>query len=287
MKKPFFSAILALGCTLPISAQVLNPGKALGGGGNSRPSGGGGGNDVVYRDSGGGEESSPHGMEIPLVDPTQKTVKFQGKEYSLMDNHIGGQFEAFLATDTLSLQAAAEYRATIKQILDLVAPDKLGGVKLEDAYKLLSKAAEFPGDGNLCESLRNAVYSSMLTKHDVGNKKDLIGGLKKEREQIIRKMGVIQRRNGINEEQSGGGKGKKKSGSQTKSTQTIEYMMYQRRLFEIDAITKKMELEGTINLTQSKIQFQAMMVQLFMQRRFELVVMAARLYYTIYKDGDS
>lgn len=287
MKKPFYSAILALGCSLPLSAQVLNPG-GQGAGGAARPSApssGGGGNDIVnnYQDSSG---ASVHGQEIPIVDPTQKTVKFQNREYSIMDNHLGGQFEAFLATDTLSLAAAAEYRATIQEILDLVAPDKAGGVKLKEAYKLLSKAAEYPGDGNLCESLRNSVYSSMLTKHNIGNKKELVQGLREEREQIIRKMGVIQRRNKINEDQQGG-KAPRKQGSATQSTQTIEYLTYQKRIIEIEALIKKLELEGTIDMTQSKLQFQAMMVQLFMQRRFEHVVMSARLYNTIYKDGDT
>ncbi|MFC4995929.1 hypothetical protein [Rubritalea tangerina] len=47
-----------------------------------------------------------------------------------------------------------------------------------------------------------------------------------------------------------------------------------------------MKPPASSGLTQSKVQYQAMMVQLFIQRRFQHVVMSARFYNIIYRDGD-
>ena len=224
-----------------------------------------------------------------MIDPTNKTIDFQGKKYSLMDNNLGGQFEAYLATDTLSSQAAVEYRTTLRQIIDYLAPNKTDGSKLKAAYDLLSKGAEYPGDGNLCESLGNAIYSAQLTKNHVGTKKEFIGRLYKEQKKLVHNMGVIESKLDVQpagRSTGSGGKGKGQQSSPT-GTGSIDYLMMQKRLVEITALVKKTEVEGTIDITQSKIQYQAMMVQLFIQRRFEHVIMSARFYNLIYKDGDT
>ncbi len=287
MKKTLIAALLASSSVAPLFAQKP-PSAPSSGGGNSS-----GGNTVIRRDN--EQQASAHGQEIPMIDPTNKTIDFQGKKYSLMDNNLGGQFEAYLATDTLSSQAAVEYRAHLRQILDYLAPNKTDGSKLKAAYDLLSKAAEYPGDGNLCESLGNAIYSAQLTKNHIGTKKEFIGKLLKEQKKLVHNMGVIESKLDVQPAgrgSGGGGKGKGKGrngGGSTSATGTksIDYLMMQKRLVEITALIKKTEVEGTIDLTQSKIQYQAMMVQLFIQRRFEHVIMSARFYNLIYKDGDT
>ena len=292
MKKTLLTAIIASGTVSPLFSQKP---PAVGG-----PTAPGGNNDTVAR-----RESQPqasaHGQDIPIVDPTNKTIDFQGKKYSLLDNNLGGQFEAFLATDTLSSEEATKYRKTLRKILDFVSPTHTGGPKLRAAYDLLSVAAEYPGDGNLCESLANAIYSAQLTKSNIGTKKEFISNLQKEEKALIRKMSVIQEKGDFFRSSGGGGStsnrsntGNRNSGNsgnrQRNTTSSfsgnIELQSMQRRLVEITALIKKTETSGVIDLTQSKIQYQAMMVQLFIQRRFEHVVMAARFYNLIFKDGD-
>ncbi len=287
MKKTLIATlgIIASGSISPLVAQKppSAPSAPSSGGGNS------GGDTVIRREN--EQQTSTHGQEIPMIDPTNKTIDFQGKKYSLMDNNLGGQFEAYLATDTLSSQAAVEYRATLRQILDYLAPNKTNGAQLKAAYDLLSKGAEYPGDGNLCESLGNAIYSAQLTKNHIGTKKEFISNLLKEQKKLIHNMGVIESKLDVQPAGRGSGSSKGKSGGKQQTsasgTKSIDYLMMQKRLVEITALIKKTETEGTIDLTQSKIQYQAMMVQLFIQRRFEHVIMAARFYNLIYKDGDT
>ncbi len=285
MKKTLLTTLISSGCLLPLGAQVL-PGA---GSGNSA-GGASSNNNSVSNDTvnnyGKQDGESTHGQEIPIVDPTNKTIEFQGRQYSLMDNNLGGQFEAFLATDTFSELSASEYRATIEQIQDLIAPNRQGGPNLKAAFDLLEKASEYPGDGNICESLGNSIYSALLTKQGIGSKKVAISRLEKERKLLIRNMGVLENRIGVETSQQSNQKGKKGQKQTTGPTST-EYLMMQKRLLQIEVDIRKLKTEGMIDLTQSKIQYQAMMVQLFIQRRFEHVVMSSRFYSLVFKDGDS
>lgn len=224
------------------------------------------------------KQQSPQGAEIPIIDPTNKTIQFQNKTYSLSDNHIGGQFEAYLSTDTLSSSAAAKYRANIQQILDYLAPNKTGGAKLKPAYNLLSQATKYSGDGNLCESLANAIYSAQLTKLHQGSKEEYADKLKEERRKLIRNLDVITTKLSINES-------KTEEGSAPQ--ETIEVTTMHKRLVEIELALQQISLNGALGMAQSKIQYQSMIVQLFAQRRYEHVIMATRFYNLIYRDGDN
>jgi len=289
MKKAILTAFIA-SATLPITFAQKPPSGPIGGasGGNASSPSSGGSDTIIRRQS--SSSTSANGQEIPIIDPTNKTIDFQGRKYSLMDNNLGGQFEAYLATDTLSSQAAVEYRQNIRQILDYLAPNKTNGSRLKEAYDILSKAAEYPGDGNLCESLANAIYSAQLTKNHVGSKREYIKKLRAEQKTLIRNMDVITSGTDLTSSKPtavGSGKSKGKGGSSDTRTQSIKYVMMQKRLVEIATLIRKAQAEGMIDTAQSKIQYQALLLQLFMQRRFEHVVMASRFYNLIYKDGDS
>lgn len=271
-------------CTLPLSlsAQVLSPPSTTSAvTGNSSSNSSNNGSTTINRHE--SNNSSVHGEEIPLIDPTQKTVTFQGRSYSLMDNNLGGQFEAYLASTDFESKAAVEYRERIEKILDYLSPINPDGQSLKKSYTLLEAASEYPGDGGICDSLANSIYSSRLAILGVGSKKEAIEKLQTESRRLINNVNVLEKKGDLGDvtiRKSG------KSTTTTKSRETVEMSMMQKRLVEIEVIKKKYEASGVISLTQSKVQYQAMMLQLFVQRRFEHVVMAARFYNLLYKDGD-
>jgi tetratricopeptide (TPR) repeat protein len=91
---------------------------------------------------------------------------------------------------------------------------------------------------------------------------------------------------------SGGGNGKNKGGTNGQATQTgrgvnsLDYLNKQKRILEIEALKKGHQLKTEIKTELAKMQYQALMVQFFLQRRFEHVVMASRFYNQIWSDGD-
>lgn len=273
-------------CTLPLTAQVLTPpngASSFTGGSNSGSSSNSdsGGDTTINRHE--SKSPSAHGEEVPLVDPTQKTVTFQGRTYSLMDNNLGGQFEAYLASTDFESKEAVEYRERIEKILDYLSPINPDGQSLLEAYTLLEQASEYPGDGGICDSLANSIYSARLAIKGVGSKKEAIEKLQDEYRRLVYNLGVLEKKGDLGDvtiRKSG------KSSTTTKPKESVEMLTMKKRMIEIDAIKKKYEASGVISLTQSKVQYQAMLLQLFVQRRFQHVVMGARFYNLLYKDGD-
>lgn len=282
MKAIFPSLALCTSLILPVGAQVLTPptdtpSKPA----PSTPSNNTSGSDTTTINRSSSDPKSPHGEEIPIIDPTNKTVTFQGRSYSLMDNNLGGQFEAYLASDEFGTEASKNYRATIQAILSHLNPTNPEGSDLKAAYSLLETASGYPGDGNICDSLANSIYAALLVKQGTGNSKEAIAKLNSEKQRLINNISVMESKQTF-QQPSGGGQGNQAPPRPI----STELLVMKQRLVEIEAIKRKYETQGAIGLTQSKVQYQAMMVQLFMQRRFEHVVIASRFYNLIYKDGD-
>ena len=67
----------------------------------------------------------------------------------------------------------------------------------------------------------------------------------------------------------------------------MKQLEWKRRMLEIEALKKKNQAATELALVQSKTTYQASMVQWTMQRRFQHVLMAARFYNEIWRDGKS
>ncbi len=240
----------------------------------------------------------PIGQEMPFFNPSSETITWNGSTWAATDNRLfASRFEGYLSQPADDSEAAEEYRQTIEAILEATSPTRPGGPDISAAVKLLPMAATYPGDSKICDSLLNAVYTAWLAKRNVGDLKNMMKGLEDERTRIIKRAdwkARTEQDNRVNEgEQVSGEQGNRNQGQSKGATQegrgvqSLQYIEYTRRLTEIDALKKKLETEGTVNIVQSKIQYQALMAQLFLQRRFQHVVMASRFYNEIYGDGDS
>jgi hypothetical protein len=82
----------------------------------------------------------------------------------------------------------------------------------------------------------------------------------------------------------GGNTSNQASGSGTNS---LKYAETLRRIAEIEALKKANIVRTEAQTLKTKAQYQVSMVQWFVQRRYEHVLMAARFYNQIWKDGDA
>jgi len=295
-RKHLITSAIAGFLALAAQAQIINPSS----GGTSptpapapqpNPNGTGDGADNTTYQRPKKNGKSPFGEEIPVYDPSADTVDFMGQKISLADGPWMGQFDAYLSTTKHASDEAAEYRAQIRKILDTISPrnNKMSNThKLKTGYGMLEKASQYIGDGRICESLGNAIVQARNSKNVSGkNDKEAIK-LIEEKEQILRKMKIIENSTDLSETSSPSSKGKGKSGGQqNKRITSSEYINFSKRIVEIDATIKKLSAENTVSETLAKVQYQAMLMQLFMQRRFEHVVMGCRFYNLVFSDGDS
>lgn len=270
-------------------------------GGSSPPaSGGGSGDTVIRREPTEKNNDSFIGNELPFLDPSSELISWNGHTWSATDNRLlAARFERYLNEPPDDSEAAVAYRETIEEILDYVSPHHPGGPDFGAAVKLLPRASNFPGDAKLCDSLSQAIYAAVLAKKDVSKTRALNEGMEDEKQRLIDDTDwkTSQARDASLGETTpaggGGNAGGRQGGGQApartpgRGTESLEYKEALRRIAEIEALKKTNTAKNEVQLVQAKIQYQALMVQLFVQRRFQHVMMAARFYHQIFTDGDN
>ncbi|MEI6177296.1 MAG: hypothetical protein WCS43_10420 [Verrucomicrobiota bacterium] len=235
--------------------------------------------------------ASPFGQEIPMLDPSAETITVGGVAIPLGDNRLlKARFEKFLSQPPEKDEAAARYRENITRILATISPFRKEGPDLYAAFKLLPETASYPGDANLCGSLAEAIYMAMLAKKDVNGLNKLNLTMEDEKKDIIMKGDWKARHERDKELGNIDPKSKTKNGpAQTPGTGivSLEYANTLKRIAEIEVLKKANIIRTEAETIRTKAQYQVSMVQWFIERRYEHVLMAARFYNQIWKDGDA
>ena len=241
-------------------------------------------------------QTGPLGNEIPMLDPSAETITVGGVAIPLGDNRLlKARFEKYLSQPPESDEAAAQYRETITEILATISPFKSGGPDLYAAFKLLPSASTYPGDANLCGSLAESIYMAMLAKQDINGLTKLNASIEEEKTAIISEGDWSARNDrdqslGDTKPAAAGAKGAKKAQPATQEgtgSNSLRYANTLRRIAEIEALKKANIVRTEAQTLRSKAHYQVSMVQWFVQRRYEHVLMAARFYNQIWKDGDT
>ena len=241
---------------------------------------------------------NPLGQEIPLLDPSAETITVGGVAIPLGDNRLlRARFDKFLSQPPESNEEATCYRRTIAEILNTISPLRDQKPDLYAAFKLLPTASSYPGDANLCGSLAESIYMAMLAKQDVNGLKKLNETIEEEKQAIISSGDWMARHDKGNElEKSkpvGAGKDGKEAPEKTSAANdgngnnSLKYTDTLRRIAEIEVLKKANIARTEAQTLRTKAQYQVSMIQWFVQRRYEHVLMAARFYNQIWKDGDT
>ena len=117
-----------------------------------------------------GETPNPQlfGMELPLLDPSTDTVKYNGGLFDVGNNAaVRARFEKYLQQVPDDSTEAKRYQALIKSILketQKAGRDKnyaVGGAVLIRVGMALYKADKYPGDGGQSGTLASAIVSAL------------------------------------------------------------------------------------------------------------------------------
>lgn len=238
------------------------------------------------------QAASPFGQEIPMLDPSAETITVGGVAIPLGDNRLlKARFEKYLSQPPESDEAATRYRETIAEILATISPFRSQGPDLYSAFKLLPTASAYPGDANLCGSLAESIYMAMLAKQDVNGLKRLNETMDTEKRSIIADGDWKARHERDKELGNVDPKAKKDKNTPALNPgagmNSLKYADILRRIAEIEALKKANIVRTEAQTMRTKAQYQVSMIQWFVQRRYEHVLMAARFYNQIWKDGDA
>lgn len=242
------------------------------------------------------QPASPFGQEIPLLDPSAETIQIAGVTIPLGDNRlIRARFEKYLSQPPEKDEEAAQYRKDIAEIIATISPYHQPAPDLYAAFKILPRASVYPGDANICGNLAEAIYMAMLSKQDVRGLAKLNESIEQEKQDIIRDADWKSRHE--TDKSLGDSKGPPGRGGRTTNnkaaqtpgtgTNSLRYADTLRRIAEIEVMKKAAIARTEAQIIKTKAQYQVNMVLWFTQRRFEHVLMGARFYNQIWKDGDT
>ena len=147
-------------------------------------------------------------------------------------------------------------------------------------------------DANLCDSIANQVYSAWLARKNNDRLNAASKTLEDERKRLEWNARMTAEGTKL---ESSGGSGKSKEGAandeQSQQQQQLSREMQMQpiltRLAEVTALIRANQLKREVAELQVKIEFQSLIVQHFLQRRFQHALIGTRFYRSIFADGDS
>ena len=245
--------------------------------------------DNTPADGGAGQPASgpkaPGGMGLPTVDPSTEMVTWDGQTWNVTNNRLfQAQFERYLNTPEESSLTVVSYEDILGKIHELLTASPVTPEGLDQAFHLLSLAAAVGMDGKISDVLAGQIYATWMAKNETQRLQNATQVLQAERSRLEWNIKVTAQSNMEQTSQVG-----KLSGAVNEAKRaslqetTIEPMA--KRLAEVETLLQKKDLDREYDLAQARTDFQVLIVQFFLQRRFEHVTVAINFYRALFNEG--
>ena len=230
------------------------------------------------------------GTDVPIFNPGTEVFSWDGQNWNINNNRLmRARFEKYLNTPADNSEDDKEYRNVLKKILDSLSPHKRGNNHLQDAVSLLPRASNYRIDSNLCDSLSQAILGVYYGQKNAVALAEQNAALNKERKLLNWNVEVATSESLIDEarRRNANSENSNKQQNQGKAvSNTGRVAGYIQRLAEIEALRIANKTKIGISEVQAKIEYQALILQFAVQRRWEHVLIATRIYRRLFRDGD-
>ena len=230
------------------------------------------------------------GNDVPIFNPGTEVFSWDGQNWNINNNRLmRSRFEKYLNTPADNSEDDKEYRNVLKKILDSLSPHKRGNNHLQEAVSLLPRASNYRIDSNLCDSLSQAILGVYYGQKNAVALAEQNAALNKERKLLNWNVEVATSESLIDEARRRNAKSENSNKQQNQGkavSNTGRVAGYIQRLAEIEALRIANKTKIGISEVQAKIEYQALILQFAVQRRWEHVLIATRIYRRLFKDGD-
>jgi hypothetical protein len=209
------------------------------------------------------------------------------------------RFEKYLNAPEAATVEEQQYRAIMDRMLELLKPGNATQQNVDAAFRLLPYGSRYDFDARLCDSLGDAVYSVWQAQRNqvrLAAANDALEDAAKKLEWNLRSATDGRKvqttpngaRNGRGAPQQGGQQPQQGGGVVNPANSTDYHTAsYSRQLADRLAAIKANQVKKELSELQAKVEFQALMVQFLMQRRFQHVLLSTRFYRALFSDGDT
>lgn len=227
------------------------------------------------------------GNDVPAFDPGSEVMTWDGKIWNIQDQRVfRARFEKYLNAEEESGAEAKKYRDQFKQMLDLLSPAKMSKENFRKAWAILPQASAYEPDAELCNSMDDAIFNVLLAQRELVKIDD-------QNRTLAKRKDTLEWNSRFAADSSLLGPAPKNpvAAEQWSREQNLKRDMKMQPLLaelgEVNASIAGNRVKKEALRLQAKIEFQVLIAQLFLQRRFEHVLLANRFYRALFGDGDS
>ena len=195
------------------------------------------------------------------------------------------QFEKYLSAPAETSEDAKLYRQRITKIMELLAPGNATKANQDEAFNLLPLASQFESDAENCTTIHDAVYAA-------ANAKVQIQRLTEVDRELEKKLSIAEY-NQLHAAQSltlsALAPGKNEVADNNANENELRRAKMDPAKGDVAALKQTIQRnQQQISSTevQSKFALQSLILQLFVQRRYQHVIIINRFYRALYDDGD-
>ncbi|MEI8234115.1 MAG: hypothetical protein WCH57_05460 [Verrucomicrobiota bacterium] len=224
------------------------------------------------------------GKDIPILNPGNEILSWDGKNWNITNQRFfQARFEKYLNAPEETTEVDVQYQKLIRAILTKLAPENDNRTATLEAWRLLPQASNYTIDAHLCDALADAVYSAWLSMR--AQDRLLIANQELQNQRKQYEWGAQHAGDSTIFHPST----KSKAAKEQKENQQQDLALapYAQRLAEVNARIAANTAKREISEVQARVEFQALITQFFLQRRFQHVVMATRFYRHIFNDGNT
>ena len=232
--------------------------------------------------------SSRSAPETPRgFDPGSEVMTWDGQIWNVQDQRVfRARFEKYLNAEEETSAEAKKYRDQFREMLDLLSPAKMSRENFRKAWAVLPKASDYEPDAQLCSALDDAIFGVLLAQQEVTRIDD-------QNRSLAQRKNTLEWNSRFTAESSLLGPAPKNpvAAEQWNREQNLKRDMKMQPLLtelgEVNASIAGNRVKKEAVRLQAKIEFQVLIAQLFLQRRFEHVILANRFYRALFGDGDN
>lgn len=225
---------------------------------------------------------------LPIYDPGSEIVTWNGKSWNIMNNRVfEARFEKYLSTPSDTDQDTTEHFQVLSTIRELLAPSQVSQRSQQEAFHLLEKASAYNADDLLSDAIGNQVYAAWLALKNTASLQAATRTLEEEKKRLEWNMRLVAEGDGLHHPHGSGTNSLKTLPGLPRNGRDVQLQQLGARVAEVNAMLKNNAIKKEISFTEAKVDFQILIVQLFLQRRFHHVLIATRFYRAIFADGNS
>jgi hypothetical protein len=229
------------------------------------------------------------GQDVPIFDPSSEVITWDGRSWNLANNRVfEARFEKYLNAPEATTAQDQQYQTILATILDRLSPDRLSTQRIDEAFRLLPRAAAFDIDARLCEAMADAVYSVWRAQDASQRLARANEALEQERKTNEWNARLAAQTTKLDAPPpSKNTEATAKRMAEQEEARRMAMQPYTTRLAEVVATIKANQAKRELTQLEAKIEFQALVAQLFLQRRFQHVLIGTRFYRAIFREGNT